>query len=133
MSPITPFKGRPLDPEKPVKVYRNLHARTQGDRWSIVQGCHVVAHAAALMLRDARFTVSAAGLARSRRLGRKVVCAYAIGHVATTVTGAELSTRIAFDPKVAAFVDAEHQTPVTRAALVRLDERGCTATCEAPQ
>ena len=77
---MTPYKGRTLDPTRPVRVYRNLHSRLgDGRRWSIRQGPHVVAHADNLHLVDVRFVVSKKGRQRVLEEGRKNVHAFAEG------------------------------------------------------
>jgi hypothetical protein len=78
---MTPYKGRSLDPTRPVRVYRNLHSSYgDGRRWSIRQGPHVVAHADNLHLVDVRFVVSEKGRQRVLAEGRKNVHAFAEGY-----------------------------------------------------
>lgn len=130
---LHPYRGRTPDPSKPVAIYRNLHAQTDADRWSIVQGAHVVAHAAAIMLREVRFVVSAKGLARMRRLGKTIVCASARGMLTgsgmgvTATEGPDLPVRVAFDPNLGAFVTRGTRQQILGALVVRFNERGCTA------
>ena len=105
---LRPHLGRSVDTALPVKVYRNLHNR--GGRWSIQQRGRVVAHADAIMLRDVRFVVSEAGAARSRRLGHKVVCAFAVGILTGSGMGIEalggkpLPARVEYDTGAVRFV-----------------------------
>lgn len=131
---LVPFRGRVVDRAAPVKVYRNLSNR--GGRWSILQRGVVVAHADAVMLRDVRFTVSEAGRARSARLGRKVVCAFAVGLLIGSGMGIEaaggrpLPALVEYDPKAGSFVCRNlTRQPVTvgRARVVLFRER-CTAS-----
>lgn len=79
---MTPYKGRSLDPTRPVRVYRNLHSRPgDGRRWSIRQGPHVIAHADNLHLVDVRFVVSEKGRQRVLAERRKNVHAFAEGKI----------------------------------------------------
>lgn len=48
-----PFKGRAINPAKPVRIYRNLN----NGKISIKQGAHVVGHTDQAFLRNARFLV----------------------------------------------------------------------------
>lgn len=77
---MTPYKNRTIDPDRPVRVYRNLHSRLgDGRHWSIRQGQHVVAHADSLHLVDVRFVVSEKGRQRVLSERRKNVHAFAEG------------------------------------------------------
>jgi hypothetical protein len=94
---MTPYKGRFLDPTRPVRVYRNLHSSYgDGRRWSIRQGPHVVAHADNLHLVDVRFVVSEKGRQRVLAERRKNVHAFAEGRV------------IDFDGLLTAIIWSEH-------------------------
>ena len=48
-----PFKGRAINPAKPVRIYRNLN----NGKISIKQGAHVVGHTDQAFLLNARFLV----------------------------------------------------------------------------
>jgi hypothetical protein len=74
---MTPFKNRMIDPEVPVKVYRNL-GHAPGD-FSIMQKGLVVAHADEVVLQDVTFRVSNAGRNRVLDEKRKNVHAFAVG------------------------------------------------------
>jgi hypothetical protein len=77
---LTAYKNRDLDPDKPVKVYRNL---TIKDRkvYSVMQDGLVVAHATSLMLYDVEFKVSAPSRLRVLREKLRNVHAFAIGRI----------------------------------------------------
>ena len=77
---ITPYKGRTLDMERPVLVYRRL--RSKGVNYSLKQDNRVVAHSDCLMLGDVEFIVSKAGNERVRRTKEKNVHAFAKGKIA---------------------------------------------------
>ncbi len=79
------FKGRTLDTEKPVQVYRNLNDRTGERVWSIRQNGLVIAHTKKIYLGGVRFVVNKAGWRRMRREGRRNVHAYATGMVIDSV------------------------------------------------
>lgn len=129
---LVPFRGRAVDRLKPVAVYRNLRAQTPEERWSIVQGRHVVAHAAAVMLKDVTFKVSAVGVERSRRLGHRVVCAYAVGLLTgsgmgiTATEGRDLPMKVTFDIEAGAFVAKGSRRVQKGAAVALFNERGCS-------
>ena len=84
---IAAYKGRKIDLNKPVEVYKNLHI----DQWSIRQDGLVVGHARALALTDCTFHVSQVGRKRVLGSGRKNVHAfvrgYWVSHLATSRLG----------------------------------------------
>ena len=140
LAAIVPFKGRSVDPDAEVRVYRNLRD-PGGQRWSIQQKQPkgrwlVVGHAARLMMRDVRFTVSKAGVARAKRLGHKVVCAWAAGYLIESGMGARASDgpkmpmRIEFDANLEAFVIPAYRRRIVvqSAWCAALNEHGLTAT-----
>ena len=71
------YKDRTIDPNKPVRVYRNLHKNS----FSVVQGGLVVAHADQLCLRDAKPFVSEIGRERVINSKRKEVHAWIEGYL----------------------------------------------------
>ena len=77
---IRPYKGRTFDPDRPVRVYRNL-GHESPEAFSVMQRGLVVGHADRLVLGAARPVVSAAGRARVLRTKRKNVHAFIEGHV----------------------------------------------------
>ena len=78
---IIPFKGREVNVARPVKVYRNLHAKTAEHKYSVSQDGLVVGHTNQLMLENCRFHVSDSGRTKVRRTGCKIVHAFIIGRV----------------------------------------------------
>lgn len=130
---LVPFCGRAADVSRPVRVYRNLSGR--GGRYSVAQGGLVVAHADRLMLGNVTFVVSAAGMARSRRIGKRVICAWAIGLLTDSGMGIAcdhpgvLPCRISLDRQAGAFVGALTSPPhqVRKAAVVLFNEHGASA------
>lgn len=134
---ITPFRGREVEVHAPVRVYRNLHGR--GGRWSIQQRVGrswlVVGHADRLMLGDVTFHVSAACVRRMKRVGHKVVCAWACGHLTESgmgvaaADGPRLPERVIFESKRAAFLGhaARPPRPMAGAWVIALNEHGLTS------
>jgi len=102
---ITPFKGRELNPSKPVRVYRNL-GRHSKQPWSIMQGKYVIGHATNLMLADCKPVIFEKRRQRILRTGLKTVHAFIEGMVIGSGMGTE-STRtgrfglsVHYDPKI---------------------------------
>ena len=65
-----------LNPEKPVRCYRNLHTGL----WSVKQGV-VRFHTSEIVLTNARFVVNETGRQRVLREQRKNVHAYVVGYI----------------------------------------------------
>ncbi|GAB3977358.1 hypothetical protein GCM10029978_066850 [Actinoallomurus acanthiterrae] len=85
-----------------MRVHFNLHKRL----WSVtaLTGSlkrRVVAHVGDITLIDVQFTVSAAGRARSIRLGSRMVHAWAIGTVIEVDTNPDLSEliKVTYSPR----------------------------------
>ena len=74
---IIPYRNRTINPDKPVKVYWNLHL----DCYSVQQSGKVVAHADQVELRDVKFRVSQSGRQRVLRERKKNVHAFVVGHI----------------------------------------------------
>lgn len=72
---MTSFKNRTIDPDEPVRVYRNLHKNS----FSVVQHGLVVAHMDQLCLRDAKPYVNETGRQRVIKNKRKEVHAWIEG------------------------------------------------------
>lgn len=100
---LVPFKGRVVDLDKPVQVYRNL-GRVSPEFWSIRQGGKVVAHADNLMLRDVTAFVSKRGRERVLREKRKSIHAWLTGYLigsgmGTTATGTDrMPFKVVYNP-----------------------------------
>lgn len=71
------YKGRPINVNKKVMVYKNLH----NGMFSVKQGGLVVAHVDSIMLSPAVFNVNQAGRQRVLIEKKKNVHAYVIGYV----------------------------------------------------
>ncbi len=80
---IQPFKGRIINLARPVWVYRNLHARTNADRWSLQQGGLVVAHADTFWLEGVDYIVRPAAAERATKV--RTVCAFVRGFLVPAV------------------------------------------------
>ena len=131
---LHPFKGRTLDLSRRVRVYRNLHARAPEDRYSILQGGLVVAHAPYVLLTDVRFVVLPAAWRRSLKLGHKVVCAFAEGKVAASAMGItaasdrDLPVPVRFDKTAGKFIITANADEVVAARAALLSARGLSVS-----
>lgn len=95
------FKGRTINLDKPIKVYRNLHK--EGIWYSIKQGNLIVAHATKLCMGDCDFIVNEKGRRRVLKERRKNVHAYIKGYYTTSIMGTaadknDLPALIKYDP-----------------------------------
>ena len=71
------IKNRSINPDKPVKVYWNLHRNC----YSVQQNGLVVCHADKVELKDVTFKVNEKGRQRVLKEGRKNVHAFVIGYL----------------------------------------------------
>lgn len=78
---ITPYKGRKIDLDYPVQVYRNLNARSHEMDWSIRQKGLVVAHAWRVCISSPKFNVSLFGKRRATAAGVRNVHAFCVGFI----------------------------------------------------
>ena len=91
---MIPFKGRWIDRNKVVHVYRNLAARGNPKlRWSIRQGSVIVGHSDQLLLYRAEMVIQPAGVERGRQTGQKNVHAYIRGMFCDELTYLNLGGR----------------------------------------
>lgn len=74
---VQPFKGRSLDPNKPVEVYRCLNRK--GHIYSIRQNQKVVGHTDQLNVKDCVFVVNNGGKQRAIASGQRNVHAFIRG------------------------------------------------------
>lgn len=86
--------------------------------WSIRERGRVVGHASTLCLRDVRFVVSAAGVARIRRRSQREVVAFARGVLAEFGNVPPVAVRVRFDPYRAFTFTLPDGSPISAAALV---------------
>lgn len=119
------FKGRSVDPTRPVRAYRNLNRNGANGApvWSIRQGTEVVGHCSAVTLVRAKFTVSFAGVLRIRKQGAREVIAFADGFIGSADVP---MVRATFNPHLHdGFVSKETGEPVGDCSVIRLDSVGC--------
>ncbi len=106
-----------------VAVYWHTRRRA----WSIRAGNRVVRHVAETALRDVRFVVHAAAVARVQARRQREVCAFAIG-VPIVAPLWPSAIRVRFDPFEAASFLTKDGLQVVRASLVHfLDDGQCFA------
>jgi hypothetical protein len=81
---IYPRNNRTLDPDKPVRIYRNLNAKSGSNKeWSVLQNGLVIGHTNSISLKNCIFIVSDSGRQRVLRDKRKNVHAFIQGQVDT--------------------------------------------------
>lgn len=78
---IIPFKDRTVDPSKKIWVYRNLHAKTPEQKYSIRQNGLVVGHTNNLIMSNCEFRVGQKGRERVLRTGQKNVHSFIVGEI----------------------------------------------------
>jgi hypothetical protein len=87
--------GGTLSSSQPVPLMAGMHVRVHYNLYrggfSVVVGGHVVAVVPDITLTAVRFYVQPTGLARIRREGRRVVCAYATGVIAAVGTAPDIT------------------------------------------
>lgn len=125
------FKGRSIDFEKPVLVYRNLNK----GGYSIKQFGKVVAHSKALCLSDCTFIVRESGRKRVLETGHKNVHAFIKGlyrpnGMGTTAKRNDLPCKIVYNPFDKGYFYWDHfpNKPLKSALFLILDTQkvaGC--------
>ena len=98
---VVPYKGRTIDTEKPIELYRNLNKK--GRCFSIRQGNFVVAHTTAICIREPEFIIEKAGKAQVLKTGKRNVHAYIRGMYTTSGMGTsasrnDLPVQVTYDP-----------------------------------
>lgn len=122
------YKGRSINLEKPIKVYKNLHK----DCYSIKQGSLVVAHAERLCLRDATFKVNEKNRQKVIKTKCKNVHAFIEGFYETsgmwaTAERNDLPIEVYYNPyKTSSFMNK--QQPLKGAQFVIADKYGVRAS-----
>ena len=96
---VRSFKGRQINLEQPIYVYRNLHKKG----YSIKQAGKVVAHAERLCIRDCEFVVNESGRQRVLKEKQKNVHAFIKGYYTTSGMGTcakrnDLPVEITYNP-----------------------------------
>lgn len=117
------YKGRTLNPSKPVEVYRNLHK--PGVVWSVRQDGLVIGHAKDIVVSKAQLKVSDAGRERVRREGKKNVHAFVKGFVSEKLHYSPTWGGLYYNPyQVESFVDFDSKEAVFTAPQVYLSSDG---------
>lgn len=102
MNVIILYKGRQIDYNKPIYLYRNLSSKDEFHKYSVMQNNLVVAHTGQIMLKNVEFIVRKSGLAKVRREKRKCVHAFIKGYITNsskdTVALERSSCRITYNP-----------------------------------
>ena len=115
----------PIQPHKPVHVYKNTHT----ELWSIKQNDVVVAYAEKISLKDVEFRVQQSGLKKVRKKQQKGFCAYIHGYLHDIDLGEfDLDCieffRIYFNPyRFNSFVKQKTSEPIIKADFCQLDIR----------
>lgn len=121
----------PFDPNLPVHVYWNLHAK----RWSVRQRGLVVGHAEFLVLDDVEWRVQPKGRERVLRQKKKNVHAYACGMLTDGWLAGLGWERAHYNPyKAATFMAGDPGTPLYRSKVATFswrtnEEGGKSPTC----
>jgi hypothetical protein len=139
---IIPFKDRELNLEKPVKVFRNLSRKFKGEKvYSIMQGGRTVAHARALMLRDATFHVNENGRQFVITNKKKIVHATVKGFITDSGMGTDATRMVERKEHLPAIITYNPYTdthfmcknlrvdpkPITGASVVAFNSMGVSA------
>ncbi len=120
---IASFRGRKVNLNRKVRVYRNLHQR--GVVWSIRQDGLVVGHARSLLISPAKFIVSEAVRQRAIREKKKRVHAFVEGMIVGISDEKPLPVKVTYNPfKYSTFVTVEGLQKVSSAALACLNKEG---------
>ena len=120
---FTSFKGRTINPNKKVKVYRNLH----NGKMSIQQDGLVVGHCDEIMINRAEFIVSESGRQRVIKEKRKNVHAFVEGYICGSCwesIKASGGVSVSYNPyKLGSFYLRETMEPVGRSAAALVSAR----------
>jgi ligand-binding sensor domain-containing protein len=119
---ITSYKGRSIDSDKKVKVYRNLN----NGKLSVMQNGLVVAHADSITLLAADFQVNRKARARVLKEGRKNVHAFVVGYYANNLFFGQGSVYdVSYNPyRFPYFYDKESLNPVNRSTIAVINSAG---------
>ena len=88
------IKNRSINPDKPVKVYWNLHRNC----YSVQQNGLVVCHADQVELKDVTFKVSEKGRQRVLKERRKNVHAFVVGYLDDDFADRYWDVKIVYNP-----------------------------------
>ena len=115
------IKNRTINPDKPVKVYWNLHRNC----YSVQQNGLVVCHADKVELKNVTFKVNEKGRQRVIKEGRKNVHAFVIGYLDEKFADRFHDIKIGYNPyEYDSFRLWKHEDmPVSSSAAVLLRKR----------
>lgn len=117
---IVSYKGREVNINEPVWIYRNLHSKDVS--YSVRQKGLVVGHTNSLSVKDARFVVNQKGKERVQKEGRKNVHAFIRGMVDEGLTPVD---KITYNPyKDIGFHFQASGTEVTNVDMVVINQTG---------
>lgn len=133
---ISSFKGRSIDYNNKVYVYRNLVRK--GVVYSIMQNNLVVGHAECLTMSDCYFKINESGLKRARNNGQRNVHGFIVGYIVCDVMGTDaikldmydsnLPVKITYSPFYNdGFVDIDTTKILSSAKAVCLNRNGVSA------
>lgn len=97
---MIPFKNRTLSPNKPVRIYRNLHSKDHAHKYSVMQDGLVIGHTNDLWLKDCKLIVSEAGRNKVLRERKKYVHAFIVGFVFQGISNPTAKVKIEYNPYV---------------------------------
>lgn len=78
---IIPFKNRVVNKEKPVYAYRNLNAKSNDERYSIMQNGLVVGHTDRVHIFSAKFVIRKSGKRKAIITGKRNVHGFVKGYL----------------------------------------------------
>ena len=115
MKQYNSFKGRVIDFNKPVKIYKNLH----NGLFSVMQNNLVVAHIESFILFNVIFKVNESGRQKVLKEKKKNVHAFVIGYIKSINVESDLVNRgyteIRYNPYIAStFFIGDEKTPITK-------------------
>lgn len=131
---IISFKGRQLNSNKYVEVYRNLHDKDGTKKYSIRQNGLVIGHSNLIFLNNAKFVVRQTGRERVIKEKRKNVHAFIKGFVVDSAMGDDRDggknwpIKVTYNPyRDTNFVSNFQEKPIFGALAVKLDSQGAWA------
>ena len=123
------YKGREINPDVPVKVYKNLH----NGKMSVQQDGVVVAHVDTITLRSVNFKVSESGRQRVLTERKKNVHAFVTGFVVyvnepVLAATKRLNRRVSYNPyKCGEFTQTTNEGVLVRAHVATNERLICSA------
>lgn len=107
------YKGRNIDFNKPVKIYKNLH----NGLFSVMQNNLVVAHIESFILNNVIFKVNESGRQKVLKEKRKNVHAFVTGYIETINVESDVinSSQVRYNPYISnTFFTGDEKTPITK-------------------